>query len=199
MKREDEENLLFICECGDTRDQIIIRFWSDDVYEKDYPSVYVSYYLNKFGFWKRLWHGIRYIFGYTTKWGDFGELILDPSDHEKLYKVYMYLKKAYDVQNQIHMVDKDLDEDTYKGELYADGPDETDSKEENAKERQTYTVNIPFATSDATNGRVYPQDVLREEVKKFRQSLKDGDAENAANQEETKTDAKPHKRPQRML
>ena len=51
MRQKDEETYTFICECGDVADQIIMRFWSDDVEEKDYPSVYVSYHLNKFSFW----------------------------------------------------------------------------------------------------------------------------------------------------
>jgi hypothetical protein len=77
-----------------------MRFWSDDVEEKDYPTVYVSYHLNKLGFWKRLRNGIRYIFGHTTKWGDFGELLIQPEDYPKMQKVCDYLKKVLEIREK---------------------------------------------------------------------------------------------------
>lgn len=97
--REDEATELFLCTCGDVSDQIIMRYWTD--YEKDvYPSVYVSFYLNELPFFKRLWYGIKYIFGYRCKYGHFGEIILKPEDYTKMEKVVDFLKKVYKYEEE---------------------------------------------------------------------------------------------------
>lgn len=97
--RDTEKNILFLCSCGDVADQIIMNYWTD--YETDdYPCVYVSFHLNTLPFFKRLWLGIKYIFGYKSKYGDFSELILRPKDYTKMQEVANFLKKVYDYEEE---------------------------------------------------------------------------------------------------
>lgn len=76
---------LLLCQCGDPAHQLIM-FYDDDV---EAPAVYVSVHLSpEPNFFKRLWRGIKYIFfNKRSIYGDFDEIILRPSDAEKLQRV----------------------------------------------------------------------------------------------------------------
>ena len=74
MKEHDQ----FICSCGAHEHQI--NFW----YERDYNSVYVYMHLARYGFFKRLWFGIRYILGVKSRHGEFPEIIIDHNDSQRL-------------------------------------------------------------------------------------------------------------------
>ena len=56
-------------ECDCTEFEHCIRMSYDD----DVDMMYVHYFLPKAVWWKRLWTGIKYIFGHRSKFGDFGE------------------------------------------------------------------------------------------------------------------------------
>ena len=75
---------LLLCQCGDPAHQLIV-FYDDDV---EAPAVYVSVHLSpEPNFFKRLWRGIKYIFfNKRSIYGDFDEIILRPSDAEKLQR-----------------------------------------------------------------------------------------------------------------
>lgn len=75
---------LLLCQCGDPAHQLIM-FYDDDV---EAPAVYVSVHLTpEPNFFKRLWRGIKYIFfNKRSIYGDFDEIILRPSDAEKLQR-----------------------------------------------------------------------------------------------------------------
>jgi hypothetical protein len=75
---------LLLCQCGDPAHQLIV-FYDDDV---ETPAVYVSVHLSpEPNFFKRLWRGIKYIFfNKRSIYGDFDEIILRPSDAEKLQR-----------------------------------------------------------------------------------------------------------------
>ena len=75
---------LLLCQCGDPAHQLIM-FYDDDV---EAPAVYVSVHLSpEPNFFKRLWRGIKYIFfNKRSIYGDFDEIILRPSDAEKLQR-----------------------------------------------------------------------------------------------------------------
>lgn len=86
MKELEE---LIICACGDVEHQIIFRTIEDD------SDVYMSVHLARCSFFKRLWYGIKYIFGYRCKFGAFGEFILTnerPNHLIKLKKVVKWLE-----------------------------------------------------------------------------------------------------------
>lgn len=72
------EYKILVCDCSSIEHQLVFN------YDKDDNTCYVSIHLNKLGFWKRLIHGIRYIFGYECKYGDFEEIILNEQHAEYL-------------------------------------------------------------------------------------------------------------------
>lgn len=90
-----EKEILFLCQCGNPEHQMIMRYFDVD-YDDD-KSVYVSVFLrNESNFFKRLWLGIKYIFGYRSIYGYFDEFIFKGSDYPKLQTVVDYLKKDYE-------------------------------------------------------------------------------------------------------
>jgi hypothetical protein len=46
-----------------------------------------TYLIKKSGFWGRLWHGIRYIFGYQSKNGDWDSVSIDREMTERLHRL----------------------------------------------------------------------------------------------------------------
>lgn len=63
----------FICSCHSYEHQINFDWDEDD------QQLIVSIHLSSFPFWKRLTNGLKYIFGYKCKFGEFEEIILNPS------------------------------------------------------------------------------------------------------------------------
>lgn len=61
------------CECGTV--EHTLRFTHDD--SPDWPEIYVDVHLGQhYGFFKRLWYGIKYIFGFKSVYGHFDESVL---------------------------------------------------------------------------------------------------------------------------
>ena len=79
---------ILICECNSTDHQMIFLYDDEDV---DYKSVYMHIHLAKLTFWNRLKYGIKYIFGYQSKYGAFDEFIVNTDDANKFKKIYEYL------------------------------------------------------------------------------------------------------------
>lgn len=77
-KHED----LIICECHSTDHQIIFLY--DDEWDRIFMHIHIS--PNR-GFWKRLWFGLKYAFGYRSKFGEFDEIVLKPEDVYKFQKI----------------------------------------------------------------------------------------------------------------
>lgn len=85
MKPDNE--ILLLCDCSSDEHQLIVR-WDDDDNE-----VYVSVHLATYrGFWKRLWHGLKYAFGHKSRYGSFDEIILRKEDADNLQKVVDHLR-----------------------------------------------------------------------------------------------------------
>jgi len=71
----------FECICG--ADEHTLKFVLS--MEEDYPEIYTTIFLNQYrSFWKRLWVGIKYIFGYKCKYGHWDVWVLNPGDAERL-------------------------------------------------------------------------------------------------------------------
>jgi len=68
---------IFICDCHNFEHQLI--FWKDE----DYVYTYVNL-LHYQGFWKRLWYGLKYAFGYKSRYGAFDEFLFNPEDLQRL-------------------------------------------------------------------------------------------------------------------
>lgn len=77
---------LLICACSSDEHQII--FHKDE----DEKMVYCTIHLVTLPFWQRLIHGIKYIFGYKCKYGNFEEFILDSRHTDKLKELVKFLE-----------------------------------------------------------------------------------------------------------
>lgn len=78
---------LLVCQCGDISHQLIIQTDDDG-------DVIVSINLTCFSFWRRLIHGIKYIFGFKSQYGDFEEIILDKNNAADLQNVVDFLNSS---------------------------------------------------------------------------------------------------------
>jgi len=98
MKTEE----ILICQCHSTDHQIVFLY--DD--EDNDRIVYMHTHLSKKSFWERIKHGIKYIFGYQSKYGAFDEFIIKPEDAYKFKKVYEYLNKCeYHIEREANCED----------------------------------------------------------------------------------------------
>lgn len=72
---------LILCECKSAEHQVILMGFTDE------PEVYLQIHLNTTrNFWQRLWHGLRYVAGYKSRYGNWDELVLGPGELKKLNK-----------------------------------------------------------------------------------------------------------------
>ena len=67
---------LFICYCGNVEHQLIVT--------KDEDFLYFQVHLAMLPWWKRIYVGVRYIFGYRSSCGDFDDIIFDDCSAHKL-------------------------------------------------------------------------------------------------------------------
>lgn len=81
------EDKLLICSCNRAEHQIIVR-----EIEGEY---YANIHLVHFPFFKRLILGIKYIFGYKCKYGNFEEFILDDRHILPLRDIMFRLMNKY--------------------------------------------------------------------------------------------------------
>lgn len=86
LKDMKELNEIIICACGLPEHQMVFRTIEGD------EDVCVVYHLCKLSFWKRLKYGVKYIFGYTSKYGAFDEMIFTKEHIPTLEKVIKWLK-----------------------------------------------------------------------------------------------------------
>jgi hypothetical protein len=81
---------LILCECGSMEHQIVF-IWFDDNEDNE---VFAQIHLNtEKSFYERLVSGIKYIFGYKSKYGNFDEIILSSTHIEGLKKVIKKLEE----------------------------------------------------------------------------------------------------------
>ena len=85
MKNDNE--ILMLCECSSCEHQLIVRW--DNIDNNVYVNVHLA---NNMTVFKRIWHSLKYIFGYRSKYGDFDEIILRKEDANNLQKVVDFLK-----------------------------------------------------------------------------------------------------------
>jgi hypothetical protein len=71
-------NDLFICRCGSNHHQFILTYDESD------GILYVTMHLNSLPFWQRVIHGLCYIFGRKSIYGDFEEVLLDKTQIDEL-------------------------------------------------------------------------------------------------------------------
>lgn len=79
---------LIICSCHNVEHQVIIY------YDKEDNVAYAEYHLCKLPFWQRLKYGIKYIFGYQSRYGAFDEMIIDKKYGDYFIKLGNWLKNG---------------------------------------------------------------------------------------------------------
>jgi len=72
---------LFICSCSSLEHQMF--FW----YEEENKLLYTEVHLNTWhNFFKRLWYGLKYAFGYKCRFGAWDEFFFGKEEEKKLKK-----------------------------------------------------------------------------------------------------------------
>lgn len=100
MKKTWDKDIL-LCECHSDEHQMLLLY-NEEEYgnEQKYNMCYVHVHLiTHKSFWKRLIHGIKYIFGHKSKYGAWDEFIFNPNDADKLQELVDYLKKQKNEEN----------------------------------------------------------------------------------------------------
>ena len=78
LKRE-----VFICDCCSPEHQFIF------LYDEEEKIVYLDVHLSNYrNFFQRIWAAIKYVFGYTSKYGDWDSTYLSKKELEKL-KIFL--------------------------------------------------------------------------------------------------------------
>jgi len=78
----------FECACGSS--EHTLRF----ILNKEDKEIYTDIYLNQWRpIYKRIWVGIKYIFGYKSKYGEWDSWILRPEDTKRLIALLNKLHK----------------------------------------------------------------------------------------------------------
>lgn len=81
---------ILICDCSSAEHQMVLRFDDDKDLDR---MVYVEIHLVPLVWYKRLWMGIKYIFGYKCCYGNFEEMILSPKHARQVYDLYRFLNE----------------------------------------------------------------------------------------------------------
>jgi hypothetical protein len=81
------ERKVFVCSCGSLEHQVSFWLnWEDD-------ELYLEIHLNNHdNFFKRLWTGLKYAFGYKSKYGHWDNIILDKEKQTELLTELIYSK-----------------------------------------------------------------------------------------------------------
>ena len=81
-----KEKEIHICNCNSLEHQLM--FWWDNEDKKLYSYIHLKTDKN---FFQRLWHGLKYTFGYKSRFGAWDEFIFSDETEESLLK---YLENA---------------------------------------------------------------------------------------------------------
>lgn len=73
------ERVGIVCECGSLEHQVF--FWYDEEEKELYCEPHLSTYRN---FFKRLWVGLKYAFGYRSRFGEWDSTVFRQEDMTKL-------------------------------------------------------------------------------------------------------------------
>lgn len=88
------ERIYFECHCQSP--EHTLHFWMDE----DNPPLLNAYvFLNADPWWKRIWQGIKHVFGYKCRYGHFDEFIFNPKDCDRFIEMLQQYKRAYEKYN----------------------------------------------------------------------------------------------------
>jgi len=80
------DTIILICDCSNAEHQLIFRSNEEDL------EVYASVHLTPQPLLKRIKHGVKYIFGHRSRYGDFQEVILSQAHIGKLKEIVKLLE-----------------------------------------------------------------------------------------------------------
>jgi len=114
------DNLHLICSCG--LDEHQITFSMDDYMDDYAPEFYISYHLQSDSFLKRIKNAFKHIFGFKSRYGDFGNMLLTLKDADEiidfLQKYKTQVQNWYIVEKQIPLFDmKEIDKQSNLAKL----------------------------------------------------------------------------------
>lgn len=95
-----EKREIFICDCASLEHQV--SFW----YDEEDNMVYLEPHLVTYNsFWARLVRGVKYIFGYTSMYGDWDSMVIDNDDILKLVELLKSVKVEDDRRKKLYNED----------------------------------------------------------------------------------------------
>ena len=80
------KNQIIVCGCGDSAHHLLFS------YDEDEPQVWLHYQLELLPWYERLWYGIKYTFGHQSRFGAYGELLIDKSNIHKFEEIIEHVK-----------------------------------------------------------------------------------------------------------
>ena len=91
------EHYYYECQCHSEEHRVV--WWRDDGSDIDWePMLGFSVFLGEYpGFWKRIWHAIKYVSGHKSIYGHFDCFLLKSEDTDKM--IVMLQKYKGDVTN----------------------------------------------------------------------------------------------------
>ena len=75
-----------LCSCNFSEHLLILHFNKDD------KEIYLEYHLCSLPFWKRVVIGIKYIFGYRSKYGEYGEFIISKDNYKPFKEILTFFE-----------------------------------------------------------------------------------------------------------
>ena len=81
---------IMTCDCHSTEHQIVINFDEDTKENLVYLHIHLVTHRN---FFKRLWLGLKYVFGYKSRYGNWDEFIVSRKNYHKLKDVVNFIEK----------------------------------------------------------------------------------------------------------
>lgn len=77
---ENNKNGVILCTCSDAEHQIVYSKFEDEHNGKITKEVFLHIFLSDTVWYKRIFKGLKYIFGYKCRYGHFTEIIVDDTN-----------------------------------------------------------------------------------------------------------------------
>lgn len=77
------------CGCFSMTHDIRVSFWKEEIYRDEDANhsgdtFYIHYYLPTGKWYKRIWLALKYVFGFRSEFGEFGETIMHRGEASRL-------------------------------------------------------------------------------------------------------------------
>lgn len=90
----------FDCQCISCEHTLRFMYFEEELETEKHISqtanLYLTIQLDKYPWYKRIWMGIKYIFGYRCKYGYYNEWIMHPDDIPRLKALLDKFEKFYE-------------------------------------------------------------------------------------------------------